>query len=151
MWECIERRKLCLGIFKHAHQLIRLQWSYMLSWNVFTRDIVQMNRPNGQQCLAKTIIDHSSLWWLNRNVHRNETALLECPSTRHARTHGQTDNMQFLVWHGSQNLCQTITSLTQQSTLSVGRNTVFQVRFFFSECGEGVLFEYDLYPTSLGF
>ncbi len=26
-----------------------------------------MNRPNGQQCLAKTIIDHTSLWSFNTN------------------------------------------------------------------------------------
>ncbi len=34
-----------------------------------------MNRPNGQRCLAKAIIDHISLWWFNTNAHSNETAL----------------------------------------------------------------------------
>ncbi len=29
-------------------------------------------------------------------------------SGTHARTHALTDNMQFFVWHGSQNLCQTM-------------------------------------------
>ena len=33
----------------------------------------------------------------------------------HGRTDRQTDNMQFLVWHGSQNLCQTINTLLDAS------------------------------------
>ena len=35
-----------------------------------------MNRPNGQQCLAKAIIDHTSLWWSNTNAYCNETAAI---------------------------------------------------------------------------
>ena len=30
-----------------------------------------MNRPNGQQCLAKAIIDQNSLWWFNTNHYGN--------------------------------------------------------------------------------
>ena len=32
-----------------------------------------MNRPIGQQCLAKAIIVYISLWWFNTNPHSNET------------------------------------------------------------------------------
>ena len=33
--------------------------------------------------------------------------------------HGHTDNMQFFVWHSSQNLCQTITSCASPSVIAV--------------------------------
>ncbi len=93
------------------------------------------NRPISQQRLAKTIIDPISLRWFNRNVYSNETALLECTENEveicfksadvdmsyvtgkelvHHCKHEvsyktQEDNMQFFIWHGSQNLCQTTT------------------------------------------
>ena len=36
----------------------------------------KMNRPNGQQCVAKAIIDHTNLWWFNTNAYSNETGIL---------------------------------------------------------------------------
>ena len=59
-----------------------------------------MNRPNSQQCPAKAIIDHTDTW-----------------------TQRQTDNMQFFVWHGSQNLCQTITSHWNAHTAHIHTST----------------------------
>ncbi len=56
-----------------------------------------------------------SLWWFNTNAYGNETALLQCSldPTWDVRqdTEGRNDSRtaQFYVWHGSQNLCHTLT------------------------------------------
>ena len=66
-----------------------------------------MNRPNGQQCLAKTIE-------LKEAVHEELDGSTDLQQyNREMSDKSQTDrlmdNMQFFIWHGSQNLCQTIT------------------------------------------
>ncbi len=37
--------------------------------------LIKMNRPNGQWCLAKAIINRTSLGWFSTNAYSNETAL----------------------------------------------------------------------------
>ena len=68
-----------------------------------------MNRPSSQRCLAKTVIDDTSLWWFNRNAYGNEIALygwtghclntrkrVRC-RTRHTRTHRWTDGQYTIL------------------------------------------------------
>ncbi len=58
------------------------EWTwYIKSENKFY--LFTMNRHYGQQFLSNTIIDHSSLWWFDRNVYINETALLDAWMHRH--------------------------------------------------------------------
>ena len=56
-----------------------------------------MNRPNGQQCLAKAIVDYTSLWWFNRKAYSSETAVNVTMSCK-TQTGGQTDT-QYAILH----------------------------------------------------
>ncbi len=86
-----------------------------------------MYRPNSQQCLAKAPLDLSHANIMS-SLYLNQKAILSSLSVsevgkRHGRTDGRTDNMQFLVWHGSQNLCQTM--IEKQLSIFLSLQKVF--------------------------
>ena len=83
-------------LIKTKAHLRHVQSGLIGTWWISIGPGGKMNRPNGQQCLAKTIIDHSSLWWFIRNMYSNETALLEW--TRHKAA---TDEERAAVWTSS--------------------------------------------------
>ena len=108
-----------LPFLKYLHSSSLRDNSYIhLTGHGRNRAKLPINRPYGQQCLAKATIDHTSLWWfhqklmamkqLYKGVYRWTAHWLQ-PSWHEMRTrHGWTEhNVQFFVWHGSQNLCQT--------------------------------------------
>ncbi len=97
----------CIGRRSRSSSPGRCEWSPVSDMQCYKSCI--MNRPNGQQCLAKPITDHTSLWWFNTKVlfRTRQTDVGHKPIVP-ASQHGLTDNMQFFVWHGSQNLCQTM-------------------------------------------